>query len=333
MNPPHAACAPPADGSTRAHGAPADETGNVSIEWVAVAAVLIVILAAVAATATTVADRVAETVASLACHAAAIVTDADCASPGAVAGDEAPTLSCDLSAISEAYVGGVTAFSGVIEGEVGYEIAERGDDYKVTLTALGGLGGKLLKGGKLSFGEFGKAGAKGSVAITGQAETAPTFSFDSEDEAEAFVGEVRSVTTSLLADGIKDALAPGPPVDTLTNLWELGTFDPPEPDKVRYAGGVNVEATGEIGTGGGRVEGLAAAGGVLGVDVHVDGSRTVYVELDGEVAGELGVGLPGVPVEASAGGGGLPVGGHGPALRRRWAGLGAAARLDGHRRG
>lgn len=52
------------------------EAGKITVEWVALAAVVVVVLAAVAATG--VADRVGDAVATIVCQAAGVATDADC---------------------------------------------------------------------------------------------------------------------------------------------------------------------------------------------------------------------------------------------------------------
>jgi hypothetical protein len=295
-----------------AHREVRSELGGISLEWLAVAALVVVVLGAIVTT--NAAQRMGESFAYAACRVISTVADVGgCTAPGDGGGPTGPTaepvtITCLDSRTSENAGGNVTLFSARVDSDLAYQIDRMSDGtYDVTLQFSGGLAAEAMAGGKLGSDELGfREGRQGSIRAGAGGEIAPVYSFDDLQQAEDFAGSARDLVAGPMDDAWDlRTLIPfyGPGRIAYNQYDRISSFEPPPPSRLRVEGGIDIAADGSLYRSGAGVEGLLSRGQSLGADIDLEtGHTTVYVALDGEVAGQLG--LDATPARAAGGAGG-----------------------------
>jgi hypothetical protein len=290
------------------------ELGGISLEWLAVAALVIVVLGAIVTT--NAAQRMGESFAYAACRVISTVADVGgCSAPGGDGGPADPTaepvtITCLDSRTSENAGGNVTLFSVRVDSDLAYQVDRLSDGtYDVTLQFSGGLAAEAMAGGKLGSDELGlREGRQGSIRAGADGEIAPVYRFDDLQQAEDFAASARDLVAGPMDDAWNwRTLIPvyGPGRIAYNQYDRVANFDPPPPARLRVEGGVDIAADGSLYRSGAGVEGLLSRGQSLGADIDLEtGDTTVYVALDGEVAGQLGLDATPAPAVGGAGGSG-----------------------------
>lgn len=282
------------------------EDGGLSAEWLAVGALVVILLAALGTSG--IAQRMGESFAYAACRIiSSIAGEGECTPPGSDGdGVDGPTMTCLDSRTTENVGGHITLFSVRVDGDLSYQIDRMSDGtYEVTLQMSGGLGAEFVAGGKLNAEDLGldNASRSGSVTAGATGEVAPVFSFDSLEDAENFAESARDLVAGPM-DDIWDprTLIPiyGPGRVVANQIDRIRNFDMPDPSGLRIQGGLEATAEGSISGGGASVNGLLGGGRHLGADIDFEtGNTTIYVALDQEIAAGLGFDI--LPGSASGG--------------------------------
>lgn len=226
-----------------------------------------------------------------------------------VASDDAPPPDCTLTSSGEGIGGSVTVASVKIGGEGSYEILRRGDGtddrYLVNLDINGSLGLDLITGGRIDLVDGLRTGRAAQLSASGELTYAPTFEFDSYEDAEAFAEQTRQLVTGPADDAFSwQTLVPvwGPGRIAKNQYDRVQDYDPPDPSATRIEGTVSVEGSGALYGGGGGGEVDAEVARSLGAVIDHDADETtLYFQVDADVAAEIGIGVPGVTADADGG--------------------------------
>lgn len=273
----------------------AADDGQTTLEWLGVGAVVVALVAALVLASPGLGTRLSETYQCLvqqltgggACEAEAArgEPDREC-----VTGITTGTVSADVR-IAVINAGGAKQV----------RIVETSDGLvHVTISDQGELGASLEAGAEANV-ELGDSelglGANASVSATLGGEEGETVVFDNPEDANDYI-------IDQLTDDAIDSLPPI--VEQGADLIKDGLggilgFDPPEgtPESTHGATDLTIggEASATAGPLGAEIEAAVTGGGRI--TENEDGSRTLRVEVSGEVAGTLGV-----PVVADVGGAG-----------------------------
>lgn len=236
------------------------------------------------------------------CLVEAALTDGCVPGDPIASGDvEAPI--CTLGTEGEGVGGSVTIASVQLGADGSYDIVRTGDgtgeeQYRVDLDLSGSLGLELMTGGRVDFAEGVSSGRYGELSASGELTYAPSYTFDTLEQAEAFAEETRRLVTGP-ADDLWDWRTFVPVWGQARipwNQWErVQDYDPPPPSQTRLEGSVHVEASGGFYGGGAEAEGEASIGRSVGAIIdHDTGATTIYYQVDGALAAQLGVSAGGI---------------------------------------
>jgi hypothetical protein len=258
------------------------DRGATTVEYVGVVGMVVVLVIALIVLAPGVADGARKVVSKAFCTIGAPLGFAGCSNedlPGYVPTD------CTVSS-HEGTAGGSVAIIAEVKGESGYKltrIRERQDDgtikdsYVVRTKGVVGGGYEFSLGGgaEVNTGSGGVS-AKGSASakIEGDVTWGKEFTFDNQDDAQAFI------------DRYKD------------NFGEFGS-DPegaPEAESEYYELGAKGTISGEVGP----LEGSVGQRGVLGVQNYANGDRKVKMAMTVDAAVSLGIPVPESVLKLSA---------------------------------
>lgn len=271
-----------------------DEAGATTAEYVMMVALVALLIGAL--TATGLVQPIGDTVRAAFCS---ISPDGIACLQGTVGDENYQLPDCTLASSGEGIGGSLTLFSGKLGADGSYTVSEVGDGvgdprYEVQMDVTGSVGAEIMTGGKVDAdGLSVKQGRSGSLSLSGEGTYAPTFAFDSEEEARDFVEETKDLIT-------------GPTDDlfswkTLVPIWgtaripvnqanRILDYDPPDPVKTRIEGGIDLQAEGGLYGGGAVAEGELSLGTSVGAEIdHETDETTVFYRLDSEAAAAMGL--------------------------------------------